>query len=535
MNRVRGFLFLAAALTAAGCAVAPHGPGDDLLRHGDFAAAIPVIQQALVAQPDNPVLNRNLGIALLETGKPEAAATALERARSLDPRDPVAAFQLGRAAEAAGSWDAAARAYGDYLALGGKQESAVRVRLNTLSHRRAEAEVKAALARERSLSAASVPENTLAVPDFVNVAASDTLAPLSRGLSAVLVTDLSQVGAFRVLERDRLQVLLDELNLSHPNPEASTPAAPLHDPSTALGLKERLAALRSASSGKPYYSGPVDDQRDAGLEAAVREFQGDHGLKADGVPGPRTLAALAGAVGDRPPETPAKPAEVAEVAPDTAPRLGKLIGARRFVQGAFAPLGASAVRLDASVIATHEGTLTAAGDPVNGPLPRVLHLEKDLLAEILAALGITPTPAEEDALARIPTENFDAFMAWSRGLVFQDQGRRAEALAAFREAVRLDPGFNEARASEELAAVTPDDQDELDRAELDRAFASPPAGATDRLLRSGAWTGLGPGPDLDRWADTDPTVTETEKLAEGGGDATGTIEVGGTLPGRNRQ
>jgi len=527
-------LLLIAMICMAGCAVAPRGPGEDLLRRGEFAAAVPVLQQAVAAEPQSAVANRNLGIALLETGKPADAAAALTTARSLDPRDPVAAFQLGRAAEATGQWEAAAKAYGDYLALGGKHRAEVQVRLNAISHRRAEAEVKAALAREQSLSAASVPENTLAVPDFVNVAASDTLAPLSRGLSAVLVTDLSQVGAFRVLERDRLQTLLDELDLAKPAPGASTAAPALHEPTTAIGLKERLAALHSSSTGKPYYTGPVDDQRDASLTEAVRAFQADHGLKADGIAGPRTLAAVAAAVGDRAPEaaTPAPP--TAEVAPETAPRLGKLLGARRFVQGAFAPVGARDVRLDASVIATREGSLTAAGRPVDGPLPRVLHLEKDLLAQILATLGIQPTPAEREAIARVPTENFDAFMAWSRGLVLEDQGRRAEALAAFREAVRLDPGFNEARASEDLAAVTPAEQGALDRAELDRAFAAPPAGDADRLLRSGAWTGLGPGPDLDRWADTDPSVTETEKLGETE-EASGTIQVGGRLPGRSGQ
>ncbi len=529
-------LVLGSLLAAvAGCATAPRSPGDDLLARGDYAAAVTALTEAQAARPDDPALKRNLGIALLETGKTEAALAELQEAHALAPKDPVAAFHLGRAAEAAGQPDLAARAYGDYLALGGKHRAEVQARLNDLAHRRAEAQIKAALAQEASLSVDQVPDNTLAVPDFVNVAASDTLAPLSRGLSAVMVTDLSKVREFRVLERDRLQVLLDELDLARPAEGSGAPAK-LHAMNTPLGLKERLGALIRPSTGKPYYTGPTDDQRDAALASAVKAFQADHKLTVDGVAGPRTLAALQSALGE-PGRAVAAAVPPSPVDPATAPRLGVLLGARRFVQGGFAPLGQTDVRLDASLVGVREGTLNSTGEPVEGPLPRILHLEKDLLGQVLAALGVTPTPEERRELERVPTESFPAFLAWSRGLVLQDQGRREEALAAFREAARLDPGFEEAKASEEVAAVTPADQISVDRAEIQTAVPPPGvlggAGAADRLLRTGAWVGLGPGPDLDRWADTDPTVTGTEKLDEGGSQ-TGTIEVGGTLPGRNQ-
>jgi tetratricopeptide (TPR) repeat protein len=522
--------FLAAGLLVAGCATAPRGPGDDLLRRGDYAAAVPVLREALATRPDDPTLNRNLGIALLETGQAKEAVTALEKAWQANPKDSMTAFHLGRAAEAAGQLDRSAKAYGAYLELGGKHASAVRARLNAISRRRAEVEVKAAVAREASLSATSIPENTLAVPDFVNVAASDTLAPLSRGLAAILVTDLSKVGAFRVLERERLQVLLDELDLARPPAKAASTPARLHAIDTALGLKERLGALIDPDTGKPYYTGAKDDQGSPALVESVREFQADHGLTADGLVGPRTEAAMTTALDAQPP--PEAPI-VAAVAPDSAPRLGKILGARRFVQGAFTPLGEREIRLDASLVAAREGTLAPAGDPVSGPLPRILHLEKDLLAQILAALGVTPTEEERRVLSRIATDDFGAFMAWSQGLVYEDLGRREDALTSFREALRLDPGFREARESRDVAEVTSDNQTQVDHAELEQTAPAASEGDADRLLRTGAWGGLGPGPDFDRWADHDPTVTQTEKFGEGGG-LTGTIFIGGDLPRRQR-
>ncbi len=521
---------LAVGLLAAGCATAPQGPGDDLLRRGDYTAAVPVLREALATRPDDAILNRNLGIALLETGQTKEAVTTLEKAWQANPKDSMTAFHLGRAAEATGQLDRSAKAYGAYLDLDGKYASAVRARLNEISRRRAQAEVKAAVAREASLSASSIPENTLAVPDFVNVAASDTLAPLSRGLAAILVTDLSKVGEFRVLERDRLQVLLDELDLAQPPAMAATTPSRLHAIDTAMGLKERLAALIDPDTGKPYFTGAMDDQGSPALVESVRAFQTDHGLTADGLVGPRTEATMKSAMDAL---APAEAPIVTAVAPDSAPRLGKILGARRFVQGAFTPLGERDVRLDASLVATREGTLAPAGNPVSGPLNRILHLEKDLLAQILAALGVTPTEEERRAISRIATDNFGAFMAWSQGLVLEDQGRSEEALAAFKEALSRDPGFQEARESRDVAEVTPDDQTRVDHAELEQTMPSAPAGDADRLLRTGAWTGLGPGPDLDRWADRDPTVTQTEKFGEGDG-LTGTILIGGDLPRRQR-
>ena len=41
-----------------------------------------------------------------------------------------------------------------------------------------------------------------------------TLRPLERGLAAIVVTDLSRVRRLRLVERERLQVLLDELQLA---------------------------------------------------------------------------------------------------------------------------------------------------------------------------------------------------------------------------------------------------------------------------------------------------------------------------------
>jgi len=57
---------------------------------------------------------------------------------------------------------------------------------------------------------------TIAVLDFENHSLfdKDSYNPLSKGLSEIMITELSRVGSLQVVERRKLQTLLDELKLS---------------------------------------------------------------------------------------------------------------------------------------------------------------------------------------------------------------------------------------------------------------------------------------------------------------------------------
>ena len=56
--------------------------------------------------------------------------------------------------------------------------------------------------------------NTVAVMTFRYTGSDSTFRPLERGLAALVVTDLSRVRQLKIVERARLQALLDELQLS---------------------------------------------------------------------------------------------------------------------------------------------------------------------------------------------------------------------------------------------------------------------------------------------------------------------------------
>ena len=124
----------------------------------------------------------------------------------------------------------------------------------------------------------------------------------------------------------------------------------------------------------------------------------------------------------------------------TAPRVGKLAGARRLVLGSLRGNGSGTLRVDARVADVASGEIRGAVD-ADAPLEDILDAEKALAYELFDQLGVTLTPAERALVEQRPTRNIAALLAYSRGVRFQAEGRYDEAAREYREAARLDPGF----------------------------------------------------------------------------------------------
>ena len=138
----------------------------------------------------------------------------------------------------------------------------------------------------------------------------------------------------------------------------------------------------------------------------------------------------------------------------TAPRVGKLLGASRIVQGSFLELSRNRLRIDAGV-ASLKSSQKSRNKRVQGDLGKFYRLEKDLVFQVIDQMNIDLTQAERDAIEIIPTENLLAFMAYCKGLDLDDQGKFEEAASAYQEALDLDPNFKKAAEhqsfSEQLA------------------------------------------------------------------------------------
>lgn len=219
-----------------------------------------------------------------------------------------------------------------------------------------------ALARESSLDGAQMRDNTLAVSYFSNTTGQPTLDVLRKGLAYMLVTDLSKVKGLIVVERIKLQAVIEELGLG------------------ASGLVE----------------------------------------------------------------------------PGTAPRVGRLLGARFFVGGAIFEGGASGqqagetggdldipIRIDPNLLNVPEGSLQPLPG-VDGLVNTLFRIEKQILFSIVERLEIALSEGEKAAL-RVPmTTNARALFSFFMGLNASDMQMYDQAGAYYEKAVQADPGLKPA-------------------------------------------------------------------------------------------
>ena len=213
-----------------------------------------------------------------------------------------------------------------------------------------------AIAGERSLDATTLSERSVGVPPFAVLGRDTTLAALAYGLADLLTTDLARSGRLQVVDRLRLDAVLQEIRL--------------------VG------------------TGRVDTA--------------------------------------------------------TAPRVGRLVQARRLILGDLDQTGDGRLMLGASVadVATGE---TREAVAATARLDDILRAEKELAFQLFTRLGVALTPAERGAVEQLPTRNIAALLAYSRGVRFEAEGRYAEAAREYGQAVRLDPGFQ--AATEHLESV----------------------------------------------------------------------------------
>ncbi len=516
-------------LVLAGCASTAPGPAG-MLKEGNPGQAAKLARDAIAADDTDASAWRDLGIALYMLERPGDALDPLHRATGLRPRDRQALFFRARSLDALDRTAEAIGAYGSYLARArGRDAELARTRMEQLRRIRIRHEVAFAIAREESLTVAEIPENSVALADFANPAGSDTLAPVAKGLAVMTLTDLTNLPQIRVLERQRLNTLLDELALASP-PAAHPPDTPspvsegaLEPVASVLGIQQRLARLTDPESQSPFYEGNEDGIAGPMFHSAVRAFQRAKNLAVDGVPGPRTQAVLEEAwQSEAAKEQPTAIAGVLD--PAYSPRLGLLLGARRIIQGSILPMGASDVQLGAEIYETvrEAADPEASAVPVEGPMTKLLDLQKRLTFEIVGLLGIELTKAQRREMERPQTKDLDAFMAFCRGIDFEDRGLHDDALREYRVAMSMDPAFALAVTAASALALQPADMGAAEGREIG-ALPDPVPGADERAGETARKLDI--LPDMGAVTEIDTRTPETVRAAE-----MGTIVIEGDIP-----
>jgi hypothetical protein len=131
-------------------------------------------------------------------------------------------------------------------------------------------------------------------------------------------------------------------------------------------------------------------------------------------------------------------------------KWGRLLGAGLLASLCSQWAHADRVQIESAVVESASGA-TSAISRSNGSVDTFFTMQKKMVYDTLVGIGISldSLPPEIRArLAQFETRNFEAFRAFCVGLNAQDEGRFADAKAAFRRALELDPAFGMAKTKE---------------------------------------------------------------------------------------
>lgn len=123
----------------------------------------------------------------------------------------------------------------------------------------------------------------------------------------------------------------------------------------------------------------------------------------------------------------------------TAPRAGKLLGARWLVGGDIGREKPTRIDLTTNVADVPAGT-TSGKTSAGGEIERLFEVEKDLLFGVLKLLDVKVSPEEEQRLRKPCSRSSTALAALFLGVDAGDRGELDKAEGYYRKALQVDPG-----------------------------------------------------------------------------------------------
>ncbi len=294
---------------------------------------------------------KNLGIYYMQSKENEKARYYIDKALSENSSDPALLLYKGLNLEFSNKSADAVSYYQkfDQVPMDSPYRELLEGRYLWLKRQKIYSEVDSLAKEEGQLSTENVSPNTLAVFPLMYHGVNEDYVPLSRGFSEMISVDLAKVKNLTILERIRIQAVIDELKFSQ-------------------------------SSG---------------------------------------------------------------VNQSTAPRAGKLLRAGTIVSGDYDITEKKEFKIN---LGSWDVQTSEQKSMVNtsGNLKDLFELQKRVVFSFLDKNGIELTQEEKEDIAYIPTQNLEAFLSYSKGLVQEDAGNFKEAESFFKNAVEIDPNFNAA-------------------------------------------------------------------------------------------
>ncbi len=190
-----------------------------------------VIIQSLNARlrsnPNDQVALRDLGAAYYELQQYAAARKSLIKAFKLKPNDPQTLLYLGMTLEAEKKAQIALKIYQRYTRIPqlSPYRKALEGKYQLLSRQLIREEMQQLVNKEQQLGTAELSPNAIAIFPFAYQGNDPQYEVLGKGIAEMMITDLSQVRNLKLIERVRLQALMEELELEHTGLVEETTAA----------------------------------------------------------------------------------------------------------------------------------------------------------------------------------------------------------------------------------------------------------------------------------------------------------------------
>ena len=134
----------------------------------------------------------------------------------------------------------------------------------------------------------------------------------------------------------------------------------------------------------------------------------------------------------------------------TVPRMGRLLKARKLINGAFAVKAGKDIAITSNLVDVKTQYGTQSKD-ITGSLSDIFKIEKDIVFSTLDELGIPLTAEERNRIGKYATKNINAFKAFCDGLDEFDLNNYEAASMYFKKAIELDPNFMMARDMFDIA------------------------------------------------------------------------------------
>lgn len=185
------------------------------MQKGNYTDAVALYREILQKDEGNVEAWKGLGETYLRMKREAEAAKALENAHRLSPDDKVAAINLGLAYNLQGEYDKTLQLWRPIVEKDPESNlsAVIRKQITLVLYRAAEKQAREAVRQETALQAAPGAPNRLAITYFGDKGLPAQAKPLQKALAAMLMTDLSREPSLQVVERIRMQKLMEEIRL----------------------------------------------------------------------------------------------------------------------------------------------------------------------------------------------------------------------------------------------------------------------------------------------------------------------------------